>query len=57
MFVGLMVFELQLGGTEKMAPIELANSVPMEYLKAHQSMAPSSAAYYIQPVNYTELGQ
>jgi sigma-E factor negative regulatory protein RseA len=57
MFVGLMVFELQLGVTDEMGPIELANSLPMEYLQAHQSMAPSSAAYYIQPANYTELSQ
>ena len=54
MFVGLMVFELELSGSEEMRPIELANSLPMEYLQAHQSMAPSSAAYYIQSANFTE---
>jgi sigma-E factor negative regulatory protein RseA len=57
MFVGLMVFELQFGEQDNMAPVELANSVPMEYLQAHQSMAPSSAAYYIQSANYTESYQ
>ncbi len=58
MFVGLMVFELQLGEQNNMSPVELATSVPMEeYLQAHQSMAPSSAAYYIQSANYTESNQ
>ena len=57
MFVGLMVFELQFGDQDNMAPVELANSVPMEYIQAHQSMAPSSAAYYIQSANYTESYQ
>ena len=57
MFVGLMVFELQFGEQDNMAPVELANSVPMEYIQAHQSMAPSSAAYYIQSANYTESYQ
>lgn len=57
MFVGLMVFEMQLGESEDMSPVELASGIPMEYLQAHQSMAPSSAAYYIQAVNYTESEQ
>lgn len=57
MFVGLMVFELQLNGAEEMMPIELANSAPLEYLQAHQSMAPSSAAYYMQAASYTEPAQ
>ena len=57
MFVGLMVFELQLDGADEMSPVEIANSVPMEYLQAHQSVAPSGAAYYIQSANYTEPSQ
>ncbi len=57
MFVGLMVFEMQLGESENMTPVELASSVPMEYLHEHQSMAPSSAAYYMQTVNYSESNQ
>ena len=56
-FVGLMVFEMQLGESEDMTPVELASSVPMEYLQAHQSMAPSGAAYYIQAAFYTESKQ
>jgi sigma-E factor negative regulatory protein RseA len=57
MFVGLMVFELQMGEQDSLSPVELATSAPMEYLQAHQSMAPSSAAYYIQSANYTESKQ
>jgi len=29
-------------------------SIPNEYLMAHQSLAPSTSSYYIQPVNYSE---
>lgn len=57
MFVGLMVFEMQLGESEDMTPVEIASSVPLEYLQEHQSMAPSSAAYYIQAANFTESKQ
>jgi sigma-E factor negative regulatory protein RseA len=57
MFVGLMVFEMQLGESEDMTPVELASSVPIEYLQAHQSIAPSSAAYYIQAASFTDSGQ
>jgi len=57
MFVGLMVFQLQLGESDEMAPIEIAESIPMEFLQAHQSVAPSSASYYIQSANYTETNQ
>jgi len=57
MSVGLMVFDLQLDGADELSPVELANSVPMEYLQAHQSAAPSGAAYYIQSANYTEPSQ
>lgn len=54
MLVGMMVFELQLGDSEDMSPIEIAQSVPFEYLQAHQSLAPSGSAYYIQAANYSE---
>ncbi|MEO1957715.1 MAG: sigma-E factor negative regulatory protein [Methylophilaceae bacterium] len=57
MFVGLMVFELQLDNVDDMSPVEIANSLPIEYLQAHQSAAPSGAAYYIQSTSYTEPGQ
>ena len=52
MFVGVMV--LQLIQTEELMPVEIAQSVPNEYLQAHQAAAPSGAAYYIQTASYTE---
>jgi len=57
MFVGLMVFELELGGQEELAPVEIAKSLPIEYLQAHQSLAPSGASYYIQSASFTEPQQ
>ncbi|MFW5431542.1 MAG: sigma-E factor negative regulatory protein [Methylophilaceae bacterium] len=54
MFVGLMVFELQLGESEDLSAIEIAQSLPIEYLQAHQSLAPSGSSYYIQSASYTE---
>ena len=63
MFVGVVVLQQQmtvspeqvvLVKTEKVAPanalspIEIAQSVPTEYLQAHQAAAPTGAAYYIQ---------
>ena len=54
MFVGLMVFDLQLGESEDMSAVEIAQSLPIEYLQAHQSLAPSGAAYYIQSASFTE---
>jgi len=54
MFVSMMAFELQLGGSEEMAPVEIANSLPIEYLQAHQSLVPSGSSYYIQSANFTE---
>lgn len=54
MFVGLMVFELQLGGSDDLSAVEIAQSLPIEYLQAHQSIAPSGAAYYIQSASFTE---
>ena len=52
MFVGVMV--LQLNQTEELAPVEIAQSVPMEYLQAHQAAAPNGAAYYIQNASFSE---
>lgn len=54
MFVGVMVLQQQLSQPEALAPVEIAQSVPTEYLQAHQAAAPSNAAYYIQTANYTE---
>jgi sigma-E factor negative regulatory protein RseA len=62
MFVGMMVMQQQLNKpaqeiivkTAQLAPVEIAQSVPTEYLQAHQSAAPSGAAYYIQTASYTE---
>lgn len=51
MFVGMMVLQQQLTSSEEMAPIEMAQIVPLEYIQAHQAAAPSAAAYYIQNVN------
>ncbi len=70
MFVGTMVLQQQMHApaqpaitiaqtapVETLAPIEIAQSVPTEYLQAHQAAAPSSAAYYIQTASYTEPKQ
>jgi len=57
MFVGVMVLQQQLSQPEALAPVEIAQSVPTEYLQAHQAAAPSNAAYYIQTANYTEPKQ
>lgn len=54
MFVGLMVFQMQLGDAEDLSPVELAQSLPIEYLQAHQSLAPSGSSYYIQSASFTE---
>ncbi len=52
MFVGVMV--LQLNQAEELAPVEIAQSVPMEYLQAHQAAAPNGAAIYIQNASFSE---
>ena len=52
MFVGVMV--LQLNQTEELSPVEIAQSVPTEYLQAHQSAAPNGATYYIQNASFAE---
>jgi sigma-E factor negative regulatory protein RseA len=57
MFVGLMVFKLQLGESEDMSAVEIAQSLPLEYLQAHQSAAPSGSSYYIQSASFKEPQQ
>ena len=52
MFVGVMV--LQINQPEQLAPMEIAQSVPMEYLQAHQAAAPNGSAYYIQNASFSE---
>lgn len=54
MFVGLMAFQMQLNDTEELAPVEIAQSLPIEYLQAHQSLAPSGSSYYIQSASFAE---
>ena len=57
MFVGLMLVQQQFGQADNMAPVEIAQSLPLEYLEAHQSAAPSSAAYYIQNASFDSAEQ
>ncbi|MFM9835718.1 MAG: sigma-E factor negative regulatory protein [Methylophilaceae bacterium] len=52
MFVGLMLLQQQLGQSQTLAPVEIAQNLPVEYLEAHQAAAPSSASYYIQSASY-----
>ncbi len=54
MFVGLIVLQQQPQQAEDIMPMEIAQNLPAEYLQAHQSVAPSSAAYYIQSASYSE---
>lgn len=54
MFVGVMVFQQQFSQSNALIPVEIAQSVPTEYLQAHQAAAPSSAAYYIQNASFAE---
>jgi sigma-E factor negative regulatory protein RseA len=57
MFVGVMVLQQQVSAPEQLAPVEIAESVPTEYLEAHQAAAPNGAAYYIQTASYSEPQQ
>jgi len=52
-FVGLVVLHQQSQETS-VSPIEIAQAVPAEYLRAHQSMSPSNAAYFIQPAAFSQ---
>jgi sigma-E factor negative regulatory protein RseA len=54
MFVGLMLLQHQSLDQNTMTPIEMADNISSEYLAAHQTYAPNSAAYYIQNASYTE---
>lgn len=61
MLVGWMALQQQIesgvapGATVEMANAELTEqTIPTEYLTAHQSSAPSASSYYIQSVNYAE---
>lgn len=54
MFVGVMVWQNQSMQFDNVAPVQIAQEVPMEYLAAHQAAAPSVVSYYIQPATYTE---
>lgn len=56
LFVGAMVLQQQLAGSEDLSPIEIAESMPVEYLEAHQSVASSNAGYYIQNASYQAAG-
>ncbi len=51
-FVGWMVLHQQV--RDSLAPVEIAQNVPSEYLLAHQSMSPTNSAYFIQPASYTQ---
>lgn len=53
-FVGMIVHQQQSQPADEITPLEIAQSLPTEYLHAHQSVAPSSAAYYIQAAAYSE---
>ena len=54
MFVGLMLLQQQTQVKNELMPIEIADAVPSEYLAAHQTYAPNSAAYYIQNASYAD---
>lgn len=54
MFVGMVVLQQQPQTAEELMPMEIAQNIPAEYLQAHQSLAPSSSAYYIQSAAFTE---
>lgn len=60
MVVGWMTIQQQTQTDRASAVIEVAEAttvnqtIPTEYLTAHQSSAPSTSSYYIQSVNYSE---
>ncbi len=60
MMVGWMVMHQQTQGGNELAPVEVAQgaaaeqTIPAEYLVAHQASAPSASSYYIQSVSYSE---
>lgn len=52
-FVGLILLQNQSVDQDNLQPIEIAESMPSEYIAAHQTFAPSGATYYIQNASYT----
>ncbi len=54
MFVGVMVWQNQEFQADDMAPVQIAQEVPVEYLAAHHAAASSGVSYYIQPATYSE---
>jgi sigma-E factor negative regulatory protein RseA len=54
MVVGWMAMNQQTQSGNELAPVEVAQSIPAEYLMAHQSSVPTASTYYIQSVNYSE---
>lgn len=54
MFVGAMVWQNQSMQADDVAPVQIAQEVPIEYLAAHHATAPSVVSYYIQPATYSE---
>jgi sigma-E factor negative regulatory protein RseA len=54
MVVGWMAVSQQTQSGNDLAPVEVAQSIPTEYLMAHQSSVPTASTYYIQSVNYSE---
>lgn len=64
MFVGWMTLQQTPGDSQAPAieiaqaqPAPQAPNIPSEYLYAHQSVAPSSSSYFIQPAAYSENAQ
>lgn len=55
MFVGVMVWQNQAIQSDEVAPVQIAQEVPMEYLAAHHAAVPSVVSYYIQPATYSEV--
>ena len=55
MFVSYMVLQQNVASTQ-LAPVEIAQNMPMEYIQAHQNAAPTNAAYYIQNANFSQPG-
>jgi sigma-E factor negative regulatory protein RseA len=52
-FVGLTLLQNQSLDQDSLQPIEIAESMPNEYLAAHQTYAPSGATYYLQNASYS----
>ncbi len=55
MFVSVMVS--QFNQAEELTPVAIAQSLPTEYLQAHQAAAPNGVVYYIQTADVTEPRQ